>query len=317
MMAIGNIKIVRLLSGKWKHIAITAAISFIVSIVVTLPVFMKPKFKSESVVYPANLTPFSLESPTEQLMQLLQSRKLKLQVLRDQQLWKNYKLDTLDPMFEYYFIQIFDEHVKYSQTRYESVNIEVLDEDGNKARSINNSIINSVNQMVKKLHDDKTKEFSDMYEKQLTKKRKSIDSVDKILEEFRLKYGIMDYKIQVREASKNYYKGLANGKSPQNMSYLKDELELLKLNGGKFRILDEMIGNEIGEYEKIKKEYEDKIRDLNKKFSYTTVVADPNIPVKKAWPVRWLISLAFVFSSIFLASIYYIIVDRIKNPVNS
>ncbi|MFN5460223.1 MAG: hypothetical protein ACK5AY_09975 [Bacteroidota bacterium] len=316
MTAISNIKIVRLLSSKWKNILVVGVVSLIVSIVVTMPVFMKPKYKSESVVYPANLTPFSLESPTEQLMQILQSRKLKMMVMREQKLWKSYKLDTLDPLFEFYFSQIFDEQVKFSQTRFESVIIEVLDEDGNKARAVNSSIIKNVNLMVKKLHDDKTREFSEMYGLQLSKKKKSIDSVDKVMEDFRTKYGILDYKIQVREASKNYYKGLANGKSPSSMSYLSEEMQLLKQNGGKFRILDEMMVREVKEYEKTKKEFEDKIRDLNKKFSYTTVVAEPNIPVRKAWPIRWLISLAFVTSGVFLASLFYVIMDRIKNPVN-
>jgi uncharacterized protein involved in exopolysaccharide biosynthesis len=317
MMALGNIKIVRLISGKWKNILIVALISFVVGIVITMPVFMKPKYKSESTVYPANLTPFSLESPTEQLMQLLQSRKLKMLVMRDQQLWKNYKLDTIDPMFEFYYLQLYEEHVKYSQTRYESVNIEVLDEDGNKARAINNSIIKNINALVKKMHDEKTGEFSDMYRRQLEKKRKSIDSVDRVMEEFRTKYGIMDYKIQVREASKNYYKALANGKSPGSISYLNEELQLLKQNGGKFKILDEMLVREVKEYEKIQKEYDDKIRDLNKKFSYTSVVAEPNIPVKKAWPVRWLICLATVFSSVFLAVMYHVVADRIRQTSNS
>ncbi|MFN6039252.1 MAG: hypothetical protein ACK452_12345 [Bacteroidota bacterium] len=316
-MAASNIKIIRLISDKWRNILIIATVSLIVGVVITLPVFMKPKYKSESTVYPANLTPFSLESPTEQLMQLLQSRKLKMMVMRDQQLWKNYKLDTTDALFEFYYLQIYEEHVKYSQTRFESINIEVLDEDGNKARSINSSIIKNINNIVKKMHDDKTAEFSEMYKKQLDKKRKNIDSVDRVMEEFRTKYGIMDYKIQVREASKNYYKALANGKSPGSMSHLNDELQILKQNGGKFKILDEMIVREVKEFEKIQKEYDDKIRDLNKKFSYTSVVAEPNIPVKKAWPVRWLICLATVLSSVFFAIMYYVVMDRIRQTSNS
>ena len=204
-MAAGNITIVRVLKGKWKHVAIIAIIALLVSVIISMPFIMEPRYKSEAVVYPSNLAPFSLESPTEQLMQLLQSRTLKAKVLQDQQLWKNYKLDTLDPKFDFNFNQVFDENVRFNQTRFESVNIEVFDKDPLKAQQINVSILKCVNELVKKIHDEKTGEFIEMYGLQLSNKRKSIDSVDRAMQELRNKFGILDYEIQAKEASKNYY----------------------------------------------------------------------------------------------------------------
>lgn len=316
-MAAGNIAIVRVFTGKWKHITIIAAIALAVSIVISMPFIMEPRYKSESVVYPANLAPFSLESPTEQLMQLLQSRTLKSKVLRDQQLWKNYNLDTLDPKFDFYFTQIFDENIHFNQTRFESVIIEVLDKDPVKAQLINNSILKCVNELVKKLHDDKTVEFVQMYGLQLSNKRKSIDSVDRAMQELRNKYGILDYDIQAKEASKNYYQALASGKNPNSLTALNDEMRQLRDNGGRYKVMNEMLEKEIKQYELTKKEYEEKIRDIEKKFSYTSVVSNPNIPVTKAWPTRWLISLVSVLSAVFAACLYYIIADRLKKSVNT
>jgi capsule polysaccharide export protein KpsE/RkpR len=316
-MAASNIAIVRVLSGKWKHITIVALSALVVSVIISMPFIMEPRYKSEAVVYPANLAPFSLESPTEQLMQLLQSRTLKAKVLRDQQLWKTYKLDTLDPKFDFYFTQLFDENIRFNQTRFESVIIEVYDKDPVKAQQINASVIKCVDQMVKKLHDDKTAEFVEMYGLQLSKKRKSIDSVDQAMQELRNKYGILDYEIQAKEASKNYYQALASGKSPNSLTALNEEIRQLRENGGRYRVMDEMLAREIKQYELIKKEYEEKIRDIEKKFSYTSIVSNPNIPVTKSWPVRWLISLISVLSAVFVACLYYVISDRIKKSVNT
>lgn len=308
-MAIGNIQIIKLLTGKWKHIAIIAAAAAVIGVVISMPVFMKPKYKSESVVYPSNLGPYSLESPTEQLMQLLQSRKLKMKLLRQFNLAKNYNLDITDPQFEFSYIQLFDEHVKINQTKFESVIIEVFDHDPAKAQQINKGILTAANEMVKEMHDEKTKEFMQMFGSQMTRKKRNIDSMNTALTELRTKYGLLDYHIQAKEASRNYYKALANGRSPEA---LEKEIKNLREKGGQYRILDVMLHEELMEYEKIKKEYDDKIRDLGKKFSYTTIVAEPNKPVKKAWPVRWLIVCAAVFSSVFLACLYYIIADRIR-----
>jgi uncharacterized protein involved in exopolysaccharide biosynthesis len=314
-MTIGNIQIIKILAGKWKHIAIIAGIAAVVGVVVSLPVIMKPKYKSESVVYPSNLGPYSLESPTEQLMQLLQSRKLKAKLLRDQQLWKNYKLDTLDPQFDFYYTAIFDENVKFNQTRFESVTIEVFDRDPDKAQSINKAILRLLNIMVKEMHDEKTMELKDMYGKQMIHKQKNIDSVNNGLKELRTKYGILDYAIQAREATRSYYKALASGKSAQTLSALKAEIELLREQGGKYLVMDKMLHEEVMDFENIKREYEAKIRDLGKKFSYTTIVADPNRPVKKAWPVRWLVVVSCVFSAVFLAILYYLFADRLKKAI--
>lgn len=316
-MAVGNIAIIRLLSGKWKHLLVIAVAALLLSVIISLPVFMKPKYKSEAVVYPANLAPYSLESPTEQLMQLLQSRTLKSKILRDQKLWENYQLDTLDPKFDYYFSLAFDEHIRFSQTRFESVIIEVFDENPSKAEKINASVLKAVNEMVKKLHDEKTAEFVSMYGLQLAKKKVSIDSMDKAMQDLRTRYGILDYEIQAKEASKNYYQALAAGKSPGSLTALNEEIRSLRENGGKYRVMDEMLSREIKQYELIKKEFEDKIRDIEKKFSYTSIISEPNVPVTKAWPVRWLISLISVISAVFFAMLYYVISDRLKKPANT
>ncbi len=314
-MTIGNIQIIKVLAGKWKHIAIIAAIAAVVGVIISLPVFMKPKYKSESVVYPANLGTYSLESPTEQLMQLLQSRKLKSKLLRDQQLWQTYKLDTIDPMFDFYYTAMFDEHVKFNQTRFESVIIEVFDHDPAKAQSINKAIIRLLNEMVREMHDEKTIELKEMFGLQLKRKQKAIDSVNAELTNLRTKYGILDYAIQTREATRSYYKALAKGQNAQTLAALKQELETLKEQGGKYLVTDKMLHEEVMDFENIKKQYEEKVRDLGKRFTYTTIVADPNKPVKKAWPVRWLVVVSCVFSAVFLAILYYLFADRIKKAI--
>lgn len=317
MLELANMKIIRLLVGRWKHLLIIGVIAIGVGAVISAPWIMKPKYKSESIVYPSNLGAYSLESPTEQLMQLFQSRELKMRVLEDQRLWETYKLDRKDPQFEFFYAQIFDEHVKFNQTRFESIIIEVLDHDPVKAQQVNKSILRNVDEMVKRMHDEKTREFLKMFELQMDQKKRSVDSIDKVLKDLRMQYGIMDYRQQVKEASRSYYKALASGKSPEQLSRLREEIRNLEEKGGQFRVLDEVLGAEIQQYQATKNEYDIKLRDLNKKFSYTTVVADANLPVKKAWPIRWLIVLAVTFSAVFMGCLFFIISDRIKKINNS
>lgn len=315
-MTLANMQIIKLLAGKWKHIAVIAVIAAVAGAVVSMPVFMKPKYKSESVVYPANLGTFSLESPTEQLMQLLQSRKLKARLLRELKLWDNYKLDTTDVQFDFYYTQMFDEHVKFNQTRFESVIIEVFDRDPKMAKKINSGILTALNEMVREMHDEKTREALSMYGLQLQRKKVAIDSLDRQMTEMRTKYGILNYGIQTKEASRNYYKALSSGKSKESLGKLMEEIEMLKQRGGQFQLLERVLNEEILEYENVKKEYDAKVRDLGKRFTYTSIVAEPNLPVKKAWPVRWLVVMMFVISAVFLSVIYYLITDRIKKTVN-
>jgi len=62
---------------KWRiHLMVILAVALVLAVIFSSPFFITPKFKSVGVVYPANVSPYSEESETEQMFQILQSQDI-------------------------------------------------------------------------------------------------------------------------------------------------------------------------------------------------------------------------------------------------
>ena len=77
---------------KWKwHLAVILVLTLIVSGIISSSLVITPLYKSYTVVYPSNISPYSDENETEQMVQILQSRDIRDSVVR--------KFDLADEAF--------------------------------------------------------------------------------------------------------------------------------------------------------------------------------------------------------------------------
>ena len=116
------------------------------------PYFISPKYKSQAIIYPVNLVLYSEETPTEQMLQILNSLDIRNQLFRDFRLAEHYQIDTTAPTFYTTLNYEFDGNIKFQKTEYESVEIEVLDTDPKMACQMVDSIISYYNDKVCSLH---------------------------------------------------------------------------------------------------------------------------------------------------------------------
>ena len=92
-----NLSLVQLIL-KWKwHIIIITVAAAICGAIFSSSLFITPLFKSEAVAYPANVTPYSDESETEQMLQIIGSRSIMDSIINKYDLWTDYKIDKNDP----------------------------------------------------------------------------------------------------------------------------------------------------------------------------------------------------------------------------
>ena len=199
---------------KWKyHLGIISVIVIILSIFFTSSIFINPKYESYAIIYPVNLASFSEESETEQMLQLLQSQDIKNKLFSVFHLAKHYDIDTTS---DYWFTQLnkkYESLINYNKTEYESVKINVIDEDPNIASSMIDSIIVFYNDKVKSLHKLKSLEIVKGKEVLMRKLKHEIDSLLKIQNEIRHEYGILDYTVQTERLTEGYIKLLQGGNS--------------------------------------------------------------------------------------------------------
>ena len=301
---------------KWKkQLVIVAIASAIAAFIVTSPFFMEPEFKSYAILYPTNLVAYSEESNTEQMLQLLQSEDIRDRIIETFDLYNHYEIDTTQKFPKTEMYNKYKGNIILSKTEFESINITVWDTDPMYAAAICDSIITFADDKIEEIQKKYIKELKVIVEKQYFLKKAEMDSMELELKKLREKYDILDYEEQTKSLSKVYYKALLEGKYHGTNRSVEEILKNLKERGGEFIALNEHLFRERGIYNNLKKQYEDVIRDLNRELTYSNVVTRPVPAEKKSYPIRSLIMMLTVLSSVFLAVIVIINIENYRKVI--
>jgi capsule polysaccharide export protein KpsE/RkpR len=310
-----NVDILTILYKNRKHIFLITFIASIVAIVITLPFIIKPKYRSQAYLYPANMVPFFMEqnynnvSHSELLMQFFNSYDVRTDVRRKLRLDRHYGLDTTLPKFQTNFDYIFEENIKSSLTKYESIELTVLDHDPDTAKLIASAIIESVNKLILKQHLSKFHEFISTNKAYLNAKRKALDSLQQRLTYLSQTYGLLDLNSQLKEASRNYYRLMADGK---DNARLNEVFKNMQNYGPELITISNCIEQEAKKYAEVENDVEKSIRDFNRKLTYMIVASEPTKPDMKYWPKRGMITFLTSVASFALACFYFAYIDKLK-----
>ncbi|MES2287206.1 MAG: hypothetical protein V4547_16060 [Bacteroidota bacterium] len=283
---------------KWKnHFMIITVVSIIVSTIFSSKFFIRPTYKSFAIVYPSNIISYSTETPSEQLLQLLESSDIRNLVVSKFKLAAHYCIDTTSKSGLFDLISAYQANVEVRQSQFNSIEITVFDTDAQIACNMVIEIINALNLKARSLQREKTKEMLDIVNNQLLLKKKHVDSVNSILQELRVKYQLLDYEVQVKEVTKSYLKAQSNRTSKENLKDIDALMQNLKEKGGEYYQMKETFDILLDSYNSSKLEYDKVISDLNKILTYTNIVSKPYPANKKSYPIRWIIVLASIVSA--------------------
>lgn len=287
---------------KWKwHLLIIAVAAAILAIIISSPLIITPKFKSYALVYPSNIAPYSDESESEQMLQWLQSKDIKDSIIKKFDLNKHYEIDT---GYKYYYstmMYLYNENVKINKTQWESIEIEVTDEDPVIAYNMVNAIIDFCNQKIRRIHRDKYQEVVTSLGWTLKEKKNQLDSIENALSQLRREYGLFDYESQAREITRGYLKtfdGSGSSSPTKDVNLMKENFTQ---KAGELAILTQRRIDIMRIYAEFELKYDMAVYDAEKKFTFLNVVTNPTIADKKSYPVRWLIVVYSVVASLFFS----------------
>ena len=268
---------------RWrKPLLVVFVVSFLGAAIFSSPIFIKPKFKSFARVYPTNLKKYSEESPTEQMIQLLESDAIRDKVCEKFQLDTIFDIEKDDPHYRDLMYKEYSDHVQFQKTKFESVEIEVLSTNPKVAYEAVKSIIDLYNVEVKRLQDEKLIEAVNTVKEMMEQKREERDRLEERLGVLRKEYGILDYKSQVKNLSKEYYKMLAKGNSSSGkVQKVKDELDNLKQKGVEYENLSGRLWSARDSYNSYKLKYEEHVKELNRKKEYAVNIVTHMKQIKK------------------------------------
>ncbi len=284
----------------WRLFLSVAVLAVVLSAILSGPTFMPPRFKSTATVYPVNLNSYSIETRTDQLLQLLESNSIRDSLIKEFDLAQAYEIDTTANGGYFALYNEFNDRVEITKTRFESVQIEIVDEDPRKARDMVNAMLKQVNLLARRLQREKSYEVLAIAERALGHERHKLDSVESRLNNLRQEKGLLSYEAQVKELTKGYVKLLSSGGSQSQRDALQAMIKGLEERGGEFRELTELSNLFRANYDRLLTEYEKVVNDVTKELTYTNTVVYPEVSDKKVYPVRWLIVSTTTLSALFL-----------------
>ncbi|MDT8393580.1 MAG: Wzz/FepE/Etk N-terminal domain-containing protein [Bacteroidales bacterium] len=309
-----NSNLVGIILKWWVHIVIIAVIAVLLGVLFSSSIFITPKYKSYAVVYPHNIAPYSDESETEQMLQLLQSKDIKDSVIKKFDLAAHYEVDS---NFKYFYSTIYYEYsqnVNINKTPYESVEITVLDKDPFLANEMVYAIIHFYNKKVRKVHNDKYLEVIRMYEAILAKKQAHMDSLKGRLQTLSTEYGLIEYESQAEEITKGYLRTVMGASTTNiNQSEVMRLKENIEQHGGELIEIVEAIKNESKNLALLKVDYENAVRFYTDELTYANIVTPPYPADKKSYPVRWLIVMFTLIATVFLTIVIILIIERYRH----
>lgn len=294
----------------WKTLVSVGVAAAVIAVVASMPMFMPPRYMSQATVYPVNLNSYSIETRTDQLLQLLQSNSIRDSLIKQFDLGTVYDVDTSVNGGYFALYNEFNERVEINKTNFESVRIEIVDEDPVRARDLVNAMLKQVNLLARRLQREKSNELLVIAERSLVHARVKLDSVEARLDTLRVRDGILDYESQVRELTKGYMRMIQSGAPAGRISEVQGLMKDMEQKGGEFRQLTELSVLFRNNYDRLLTEYERMVNDVTKELTYTNVVVYPEVSDKKVYPVRWLILLLTTVSAVFLSFLLLIWRDQ-------
>ncbi|MDQ3193187.1 MAG: hypothetical protein M3Q58_16505 [Bacteroidota bacterium] len=263
-----------------KHLMVIGLVAIVLSSFFSGPQFIKPKYKSSSVFYPANILPYGQETPVEQALQTLEGNDVRDEIISKYKLAQRYNIDTSSSGYYSEIVKAYNSNVTFKNTRYESVELEVLDTNPLISKEIAVELIKLYNKKSQNLQRKKSKEVLLIYKNHLVQNQRSLDSIENVLQDLRNKYGIIDHKVQIQEVTRGYFSGGIKDKEIEKEA--KTLLDNLQNKGGEFANLTEIANSLRLINSSLFEKYSNTLMDVSKELTYSDIVSSSRLPDEKS-----------------------------------
>lgn len=308
-----------------KPLVIIAILAVVLSSIFSGPNFITPLYKSEVILYPTasnsiskvllsnnfnnskDILEFGEDEQTEQMLQVLNSNKIRDRVIEKYDLMKHYKIKP-DEKYRYTKLyKRYEDNFRFRRTEFMAVQITVFDSDAQMASDMANDIArlldSTINKMQKKVAVKAFNIVEQEYLKQKNEIRAKEDSLTKLRE-----LGVHDYESQAEMFNRQLAIEMAKGNAA-GVKRLQKKLDALALYGGAYVSLRDALEHDKKQLSELKAKYEEAKVDAEENLPHTFIVSDAYKSEKKAYPIRWLIVVISTLSALLLAIVVLGVID--------
>ncbi|MCF8253186.1 MAG: hypothetical protein K9H61_11650 [Bacteroidia bacterium] len=313
---------------KWrKKLIIICAISAILSIIISSPWIIKPKFQSTAVFYPSTnnsissalLTDsrvkqkdpleFGEQVAAQQYVQILESDYLKGKVIKQFNLVEHYRIDTSDKEINYKMGKMYNKNISAKKTPYASIEVIVLDEDPVKAADVANGIVMILDSVKTEVQRRLALQALSIIETEYKRKEEEINSIKGRMQELGAK-GVYN----VEEQSKAITELVGKNGMNENIRKIQDNLALY---GAEFQSLYSTLELQVEQANELKKKLDQAKIDVGGNLSNVFILQTATPAERKAYPLRFFIVIGSVLGSFVLACIVLLFIEKFNHNKDS
>lgn len=253
------------------------------------------------------------DEEVEQLLQVLQSDEIRNRIIEKYNLMQHYDID-IESRYPYTALhKEFSSNIKFTPTKFMSVNISVLDKDPKMAAQIANDISSLVDTIRIKMQRERALEALALVEKEYFTLRDEIKANEDSLSIIR-SHGIVDYESQAEALNTAYGLAILEGNKTA-IDNLQKRLNIVAKYGGAYVSLRDYLLYEKEQLSDLKALYSQALVDATQALPTKFVVNAAVEAEKKSYPVRWLIVVMSTFSAFILSIIIVLLFDSISKYI--
>jgi len=313
---------------KWRKVLMVVGMAAIVlSWLFSSPLFITPKFQSTVIMFPTStnsvskallsntygnkqdILEFGDEEQAEQLLQILNSNIIRTRVIHDFKLMNHYDIDSNGSYKMTRLYKEYDNNITFRRTEYMAVQVTVLDKDPQMAADIANTIANLVDSTKNQMIHERAMEGYKIVEAEYKERKANMKLLEDSLTVLR-KLGIQDYETQAEMLNRQLAIEIARSNKAGILA-LEARLSILAQYGSAYVAIRDALVSEDKEMSVLKSKYAEAKVDAKQILPQKFIVNSAFKAEKKTYPVRWLIILISIFSSLLLAVLVIIAIENI------
>nr|WP_294861620.1 Wzz/FepE/Etk N-terminal domain-containing protein [uncultured Fluviicola sp.] len=305
--------------AKRKILIIVTSAGLVVSTLIAF--LMTPLYRSTAIVFPAATSTVSFseqrnakassmdfgeEEQAEQLIQILQSSKVRDKVVQKFDLMKHYDIDDSDANKHYKLVKEYNSHILFVRTRYGSIQIDVLDKDPQLAADMANKIVDLIDTVKNEMVMERTVpafEINKRKKEQLEADKEAVlDQLDSLAA-----LGVVPL-----EGRANLFQAYVEAKNPADKADFKRRIDINLEFGAVFDGLEYVRNEKIMKLADFALSYEQAESDANTQFNHKFIVERAVVADKKDKPKRLIIMLLATFGTFVFMVFALLIQDKIR-----
>jgi tyrosine-protein kinase Etk/Wzc len=305
----------------WKRrkvIGLFTGLAAVLAVVISF--LLTPLYRSTAIVFPAATSTVSFseqrnakassmdfgeEEQAEQLVQILQSSRIRDRIVDQFDLMQHYEIDSEDKNKHFKLVKKYNNHFFFVRTRFGSIQIDVLDRDPVKAADMANKIVELVDSVKNDMVAERT---LPAYEINKRKKEQMENDRDVVLKRMD---SLANLGVLSLDGRSGLFQAYVDAKNAQEKAEIKKTIDVNAVNGTTYDGLEYLRNEKIKKLEEFMVSYEQAESDANTLFNHKFVVEKAVVADKKDKPKRMIIVLLATIGTFVFIVFALLVRDRL------